>query len=457
MGIMKKMIIVICFIMVNLNAHSQVQIQDSIQTVPDTLMKLESERKTFGDRIGKFLGINKEEEIEKLNNKIKAQKNVIDSISVALSTKPSTVIKTVKVNVPSISEEESKSIKRDEKFLNSLPKKYSNIDKKDIKKLAKEIDAKIEELLRQRDSLVKNGSSQESIHAKDNMILSLEREKNVINLSETTIDLENQKTILERRKEELKKYLGITGIFMFILILAIAIILQRKRIKVQDVEIEKQIEDINKKNTYLEYAARIIRHDMHSGINTYIPRGLSSLQKRIQPDKVEELKIGAPIRMIQEGLAHTQKVYKNVYEFTNLVKVKVDFKKESIDLKESLEKYLSGTSYFSQVSIEDLGVIDANEQLICNAIDNLIKNGLKYNNSEKKNVKIYKSEETIIIEDNGTGLSSKKFNELIKKGVDIESETGLGIGITKAIVEEHGFKISCEETISGTKMKIKIG
>lgn len=110
-----------------------------------------------------------------------------------------------------------------------------------------------------------------------------------------------------------------------------------------------------------------------------------------------------------------------------------------------------------KLSIEDLGVIDANEQLICNAIDNLIKNGLKYNNNEKKNVKIYKSEETIIIEDNGTGLSSKKFNELIKKGVDIESETGLGIGITKAIVEEHGFKISCEETISGTKMKIKIG
>lgn len=451
---MRKLIIGIYFTIASLTSYSQVQ--SDLQAVSDTL-KLESEKKTLGDRLGKLLGINNEEEIERLNNTIKTQKNIIDSISIELSAKPTTIIKTVKINVPSVSEEESQSIKKDEKFLNNLPKTYSNLGKNDITKLAKEIDLKIDELLKQRDSLVKAGSSQESIHAKDNMILSLKREKNVIDLSETTIQLESQRSFLERRKEELKKYLGISGIIMFILILAIAIILQRKRIKVQDVEIEKQLEDINKKNTYLEYAARIIRHDMHSGINTYIPRGLSSLQKRIQPEVAEDLKIGAPIKMIQEGLAHTQKVYKNVYEFTNLVKVKADFKKEKIDLKESLEKYLSGTAYSAQVEIKDLGKVEVNEQLMCNAIDNLIKNGLQYNKSEKKFVKIYKLDEALVVEDNGTGLSSKKFDEIIKKGIDAESETGLGLGITKAIVEEHGFTISCEETVGGTKIKIKIG
>ena len=34
-----------------------------------------------------------------------------------------------------------------------------------------------------------------------------------------------------------------------------------------------QQEEISKKNTYLEHAAKILRHDMHSGINTYMPRG----------------------------------------------------------------------------------------------------------------------------------------------------------------------------------------
>jgi signal transduction histidine kinase len=45
----------------------------------------------------------------------------------------------------------------------------------------------------------------------------------------------------------------------------------------------------------------------------------------------------------------------------------------------------------------------------------------------------------------------------VKRGVDIESETGLGLGIAKAILEEHGFKLTCEEIPSGgTRMKIKI-
>ena len=35
---------------------------------------------------------------------------------------------------------------------------------------------------------------------------------------------------------------------------------------------------------------------------------------------INRLKITAPLKMIQEGLLHTQKVYKGVKEFTNLVK-----------------------------------------------------------------------------------------------------------------------------------------
>jgi PAS domain S-box-containing protein len=218
----------------------------------------------------------------------------------------------------------------------------------------------------------------------------------------------------------------------------------------------QQIE-IEKKNTYLEHAAKILRHDMHSGINTYMPRGLSGLQKRITPEIIADLKIGSSRQMIQEGLLHTQKVYKNVYEFTNLVKVKSDFKKEKIDAKISLEKYLANTSYGKQVEIGDLGEVLASEQLLCNALDNLIKNGLKYNDNSIKTIKIYTLEDFIIVEDNGTGLTSQKFEEYVKRGVDIESETGLGLGIAKAIIEEHGFELSCEEIpTGGTKMKIKI-
>ena len=81
-----------------------------------------------------------------------------------------------------------------------------------------------------------------------------------------------------------------------------------------------QSQEIERKNTYLEHAAKILRHDMHSGINTYMPRGVNSLERRLTQEDIVKLKIEAPIKMIKEGLKHSQKVYKGVYEFTNLVK-----------------------------------------------------------------------------------------------------------------------------------------
>ena len=222
----------------------------------------------------------------------------------------------------------------------------------------------------------------------------------------------------------------------------------------------EQRKEIEKKNTYLEHAAKILRHDMHSGINTYMPRGLSSLERRLNPEDIASLKIEAPIKMIKEGLKHSQKVYKGVYEFTNLVKKDVVLNKTECNLKTILNDYLSSTAYSSQVIIDDLPTIEVNEALFCTAVDNLIRNGLKYNDSDTKFVKIYSDENNIYIQDNGRGITQEDFDHLCKpytrKEGQTESGTGLGLNICVAILEEHRFNITCEKNEIGTKMKIKI-
>lgn len=222
----------------------------------------------------------------------------------------------------------------------------------------------------------------------------------------------------------------------------------------------EQKKEIEKKNTYLEHAAKILRHDMHSGINTYMPRGLSSLERRLTPEDIKSLKIEAPIKMIKEGLKHSQKVYKGVYEFTNLVKKDVVLNKTECNLKTILEDYLSATAYSSQVIIDELPTIEVNEPLFCTAVDNLIRNGLKYNDSDTKFVKIYFDEDNIYIQDNGRGITQEDFDHLSKpytrKEGQKESGTGLGLNICVAILEEHKFNITCEKNEIGTKMKIKI-
>jgi len=231
----------------------------------------------------------------------------------------------------------------------------------------------------------------------------------------------------------------------------------------------KAFEEIHNKNVYLEHAAKILRHDMHSGINTYIPRGIKSLRRRLGDDKIKELKINSPLRLISEGLAHTQQVYKGVFEFTNLVKEGAKLETQKIQLDELLKDYLRRTSYFDKVNVGWLPKVEVNPPLFCTALDNLIRNGLRYNDSDTKWVKIsfYQEKNSIglydkyiFIEDNGRGMAMEEFLEFakpyVRKKGQKESGSGLGLNICTLILKEHGFSIHCEKTDNGTKLSIKL-
>ena len=229
----------------------------------------------------------------------------------------------------------------------------------------------------------------------------------------------------------------------------------------------KITKDLSNKNTYLEHAAKIIRHDMHSGINTYLPRGIKSMKRRLTDEQIKELKIQAPLRLIEDGLAHAQKVYAGVYEFTNLVKSDSQMSKKDCNIKHVLEDYLRLTAYKNQVIIsDDLPIsLEVNEALFCTAVDNLIRNGLKYNDSPTKWVKVYfegnhGTDSFICVEDNGRGLTSEEFWSLskpyVRKDGQKEEGTGLGLNICVEIIKQHGFRIVIDEIEKGTKIKIKI-
>ena len=226
--------------------------------------------------------------------------------------------------------------------------------------------------------------------------------------------------------------------------------------------------DLDQKNIYLEHAAKIIRHDMHSGINTYLPRGIKSLKRRLTDKDIAGLKIGSPLKLIQDGLHHAQKVYSGVYEFTNLVKEGAQLNVEVKNVKEILYDYLKLTAYKNQVVLDDSldTPLELNEALFCTAVDNFIRNGLKYNDSGTKYIKIYFQNNynkalQLIIEDNGRGITAEEFIELskpyVRKEGQKETGTGLGLNISISILKEHGYIVRAEKKESGgTKIIIEI-
>mgnify|MGYP001064241743 CR=1 FL=1 len=216
--------------------------------------------------------------------------------------------------------------------------------------------------------------------------------------------------------------------------------------------------EARKKTVYLEHAAKILRHDIHSGINTYIPRGLKSLKRRLNDEVIAEYNLRSPLKMISSGLEHTQKVYKGVYEFTNLVKENSKLSLDNFSLKDILDEYLKNTAYKQQVEIKDLGFGIVNDSLFCTAIDNLIRNGLKYNDSLNKLVKIYRKGDSIFVRDNGRGMNQndfENFSQPYKRGNQNETGTGLGLNICVSIIEEHKFKIRAKKN-KGTIIEIKL-
>ena len=245
---------------------------------------------------------------------------------------------------PEIPQDIVESLAKDKAFLQSLPQTYENVSPTDMKNLAREIQGQLQKLIQEKEALIKSNASPEVIEAKNNVLNTLGKEKKIIDLNIQTSELKVETTSLKETRKKLRNYLIGASITILLMILSIVVLIQRKTIKTQDKEIDDQLKEIAKKNTYLEHAARLIRHDMHSGINTYIPKGLNTLLSRLSEDNIKILRIESSLKLIKEGLQHTQRVYKSIYEFTNLVKKDAILKRTTVDLKELIGDYLTNTT-----------------------------------------------------------------------------------------------------------------
>ena len=123
----------------------------------------------------------------------------------------------------------------------------------------------------------------------------------------------------------------------------------------------------------------------------------------------------------------------------------------------------------ARVVVGDLPVVHGNEPQIMQLFQNLIGNGLKYNNSEPPEITIESRTPTdgsdavlIVVRDNGIGIPANHlktvFAPLMRLWVPEQYEgTGLGLSICQKIADRHGGSIWCtSEKGKGSSFFVKL-
>jgi K+-sensing histidine kinase KdpD/CheY-like chemotaxis protein len=197
--------------------------------------------------------------------------------------------------------------------------------------------------------------------------------------------------------------------------------------------------------------AKIIKKRLEDKIFPTIQNGDSKIQRTI--DQVEE-NLGV---VVAEGERLTTLI-NNVLDLAKIEAGKIEWNMETINVSEIIERAAAATSsLFDNTEVKfikdvepDLPEIIGDQDKLIQVVINLISNAIKF--TEKGSVtcraKRTKDEMTVSVIDTGMGISqedqSKVFDKFKQVGDTLTNKpkgTGLGLTISKEIIEVHGGKI----------------
>ena len=200
------------------------------------------------------------------------------------------------------------------------------------------------------------------------------------------------------------------------------------------------------------------------GFSDLIQDGIAGELTPMQEDYLDKIQLQGQklIKLINDMLDFSKLEAGKMPMYYQTVSIEETIK----DILDSISPVFNGTKITLLTYIDpDLPKIEVDVDKLRQIILNLLDNSIKFTDAEtgKITISIHKKDDkylSINVEDNGSGIPAELLPKVLEprreKKKDNKAGAGLGLTITKRLVELHGGNISVESSYLGTKVTFNI-
>jgi len=231
-------------------------------------------------------------------------------------------------------------------------------------------------------------------------------------------------------------------------------------------ELVSKAKKLEQSNKELEEFAYVVSHDMKQPIRTIISY-LSLLKKKhldVLPAEAQEF-----VNYSIDGANKMSDLIRDILQYSRLdqqlnMESGIQLNNVVAKVRKALNETI--TSNNAEIVCADLPAVTGNETMLTELFQNLVENGIKYNKSPNKKIKIEVTESPVEwlfkVTDNGIGFDQQYAQQIFKifKRLHTDGEfqgTGIGLTICQKVVEKHGGQIWADSVKGeGTKFSFTL-
>tara|TARA_R110001592_G_scaffold361321_1_gene671709 strand:+ start:82 stop:1362 length:1281 start_codon:yes stop_codon:yes gene_type:complete len=226
-----------------------------------------------------------------------------------------------------------------------------------------------------------------------------------------------------------------------------------KNAKEKTIDLDKKAKDLEEKNLDLEEFAFVVSHDLKTPLSNIL--ALSSwLKEGVENNDANAIKTNA--ELLEKQVTQMDLIIRGVLNYSLQHDVSSNDEQINLDILVHDLAILNTTQNCIITIKSKLPIIEINKTQILQVFQNLIQNGIKYNNKELCEIDIdYTLEHnlhTFSVKDNGIGIEEKYHDKIFKLfqrlKVNRMENAGIGLSLVKKIINRNNGEIYLKSEVN---------